>query len=110
MDVKLNPISSSTAGIPLSVESSMAQTKQSGLNVKLNTSAIQDTLETSDREGDGRQPVASANSNSANENGGENAGTNLAKREMDDRDAGSKSRSSERALQQGQGSLIDLQG
>ena len=90
MDAKLNPISSSSAGVPLSVESSTTQAKQASTSSDLNSSVIQDTLETSDREGDGRLPE-----------------NNEAKR---DSDSGKRSEPPEISTEEGQGSLLDLQG
>lgn len=56
MDAKLSPISSSAAGTPLAGKSISAQSgNQAKTNSKLTSESVQDTLETSDREADGRQ-------------------------------------------------------
>lgn len=58
MDAKLNPISSSAAGTPLTGKSVSAQSgKQSTTRSSVDSETIRDTLETSDREADGRQPL-----------------------------------------------------
>lgn len=90
MDAKLNPISSSTAGVPLSVESSTTQAKQANTNSDLNSSVIQDTLETTDREGDGRLPENTAAKHNSNSD--------------------KQSEPPEISTEAGQGSLLDLQG
>lgn len=60
MDAKLNPISSSAAGLPLTGKSVSAQSGNSmETRSKLKDETVQDTLETTDREADGRQPMGS---------------------------------------------------
>lgn len=59
MDAKLNPISSSAAGSPLTGKSVSAQAgNQSTSRSTTNNETVRDTLETSDREPDGKQPLA----------------------------------------------------
>lgn len=75
MDAKLNPISSSLAGTQLTGKSVSAQSgKQSTTRSTTKSETVRDTLETSDREPDGRQPLGPAqipeNPNSDIEQGG----------------------------------------
>lgn len=57
MDAKLNPIIGSSAGTPLTGKSISTQSgEQTKSNTQLNPETVQDTLETSDREVDGRLP------------------------------------------------------
>lgn len=94
MDAKLNPISSSTAGVPLSVDASTTQAKQTSGNLDPNSSVIQDTLETSDREGDGLLP--------------ENIEAKNGKNRSPDSEENPKPPKSPSG--EGQGSLLDLRG
>jgi hypothetical protein len=62
MDSKLNPISNTAAGIPLSGKSVTAGAgQQTDTNSKLKHETIRDTLETSDREADGHQAYQATN-------------------------------------------------
>ena len=94
MDAKLNPISSSTAGVPLSVDASTTQAKQASGNLAPNSSVIQDTLETSDREGDGRLPENNESQIDSNRSS----------------DSGENPRPPKSPSGEGQGSLLDLRG
>ena len=94
MDAKLNPISSSTAGVPLSVDASTTQAKQASGNLDTNSSVIQDTLETSDREGDGRLPENNEAQNGSNRSP----------------DSSENPKPSKSPSVEGQGRLLDLRG
>ncbi len=58
MDSKLTPINHSSAGTPLTGKSISTPKDKESLPIQMNSNSIRDTLETSDREADGRQEYA----------------------------------------------------